>query len=145
MVTCVLEVTVHAKIGKPVHVCHKGYASLLPLALGLIPVDSDKLGATLNMIENDKELWSPYGLRSLSASDPKYKTGEVYWRGPIWININFLTLQSLHNVWQKKSSQKLLSTNIIFRTICTHLAHTRSKRKRSIKTCVTTSSRPYIR
>ncbi|KAI8137508.1 glycoside hydrolase [Fennellomyces sp. T-0311] len=108
--------------GKPVHICHKGYASLLPLALGLIPVDSPKLGATLNMIENEKELWSPYGLRSLSASDPKYKTGEVYWRGPIWININYLTLQSLYNNYMytpgpyQKQAQKIykaLRDNII--------------------------------
>ncbi|KAI7852089.1 glycoside hydrolase [Circinella umbellata] len=83
--------------GKPVHVCHKGYVSLIPFGLGLIPVDSPKLGATLDLIEDEKELWSPYGLRSLSASDPKYRTGEVYWRGPIWMNINYLTLQSLHN------------------------------------------------
>ena len=78
--------------------CHKGYVSLIPFGLGLIPVDSPKLGATLDLIEDEKELWSPYGLRSLSASDPKYRTGEEYWRGPIWMNINYLTLQSLHNV-----------------------------------------------
>jgi mannosyl-oligosaccharide glucosidase len=68
------------------------------MVLGLLPPDSPKLGSTLDMIENEQELWSPYGLRSLSASDAYYKTGEVYWRGPIWMNINYLTLQSLHNV-----------------------------------------------
>ncbi|KAG0165528.1 Processing alpha glucosidase I [Apophysomyces sp. BC1034] len=83
--------------GRPVHVCHKGYMSLFPMALGLLSPDSEKLGAILDMIQNEDELWSPYGLRSLSASDALYNTGEVYWRGPIWININFLTLQSLHN------------------------------------------------
>ncbi|CDH50432.1 glycoside hydrolase family 63 protein [Lichtheimia corymbifera JMRC:FSU:9682] len=83
--------------GKPVHVCHKGYLSLFPLALGLVPADSPKLGAILEMIRNEDELWSPYGLRSLSASDEYYNTGEVYWRGPIWINMNYLTLQGLYN------------------------------------------------
>ncbi|KAI9314210.1 glycoside hydrolase [Dichotomocladium elegans] len=83
--------------GAPVHVCHKGYASLMPLVLGLLPPDSPKLGAILETIRSEDELWSPYGLRSLSASDPYYNTGEVYWRGPIWININYLTLQSLYN------------------------------------------------
>ncbi|ORX53928.1 glycoside hydrolase [Hesseltinella vesiculosa] len=83
--------------GYGVHVCHKGYLSLLPMALGLLPAESPKLGAILDMIENDEELWSPYGLRSLSKSDPFYNTGEVYWRGPIWININYLTLQGLYN------------------------------------------------
>ncbi|KAI9471930.1 MAG: glycoside hydrolase [Benjaminiella poitrasii] len=81
---------------KPVFVCHKGYLSLFPMTLGLLPADSYKLGAVLDMIEKEDELWSPYGLRSLSASDPYFGTGEDYWRGPIWININYLTLQSLY-------------------------------------------------
>ncbi|KAI8083468.1 glycoside hydrolase [Thamnidium elegans] len=81
---------------KPVYVCHKGYLSLFPMALGLLPADSPKLGAILDMIEDENELWSPYGLRSLSASDKFFGTEENYWRGPIWININYLTLQSLY-------------------------------------------------
>ncbi|KAL0141009.1 mannosyl-oligosaccharide glucosidase CWH41/GLS1 [Mucor lusitanicus] len=81
---------------KPVHICHKGYLSLFPMTLGLLPADSPKLGAILDIIEKEDELWSPYGLRSLSASDPIFGTGENYWRGPIWININYLTLQSLY-------------------------------------------------
>ncbi|KAI7893279.1 glycoside hydrolase [Mucor mucedo] len=81
---------------EPVHICHKGYLSLFPLNLGLLSADSPKLGSILDMIENEHELWSPYGLRSLSASDEFFGTGENYWRGPIWININYLTLQSLY-------------------------------------------------
>lgn len=86
------------KDDKPIHVCHKGYLSLFPMTLGLLPTDSPKLDAILDIIENEDELWSPYGLRSLSASDPIFGTGENYWRGPIWININYLTLQSLYKV-----------------------------------------------
>ncbi|KAI7907127.1 glycoside hydrolase [Cokeromyces recurvatus] len=84
------------KHNKPIHICHKGYISLFPMMLGLLPADSPKLGAILDIIEKEDELWSPYGLRSLSASDPYFGTGEDYWRGPIWININYLTLQSLY-------------------------------------------------
>ncbi|ORE08505.1 glycoside hydrolase [Rhizopus microsporus var. microsporus] len=80
----------------PIHVCHKGYLSLFPMALGLLPADSPKLGAILDMIQDEQELWSSYGLRSLSASDPFFGTGENYWRGPVWLNINYLTLQSLY-------------------------------------------------
>ncbi|KAI8372558.1 glycoside hydrolase [Choanephora cucurbitarum] len=82
---------------QPVHVCHKGYLSLFPMTLGLLPADSPKLGAILDMIEDSQELWSPYGLRSLSRSDAFFGTSENYWRGPIWLNINYLTLQSLYN------------------------------------------------
>jgi mannosyl-oligosaccharide glucosidase len=79
-------------------VCHKGYISIFPLLLGLIPVESPHLGALLDMMSDPMHLWSDYGLRSLSKSDPFYSTGENYWRGPIWINMNYLALSSLHKV-----------------------------------------------
>lgn len=80
------------------YVCHKGYLSLFPMILGLLPADSPKLVAILDMMRDENELWTPYGLRSLSASDAKFNTGENYWRGPIWMNVNYLALQSLYNV-----------------------------------------------
>ena len=47
-------------------------------------------------------LWSEFGLRSLSARDPlymKYNTQHdpPYWRGQVWININFLACRALHH------------------------------------------------
>ncbi|KAJ1341408.1 hypothetical protein BSLG_003986 [Batrachochytrium salamandrivorans] len=81
--------------GESYHVVHKGYISLFPLLLGLLEHDSPHLGAILNLIENKRELWTPYGIASLSQSDAFFGTGENYWRGPIWININYLVLQSL--------------------------------------------------
>ncbi|ORX74749.1 glycoside hydrolase, partial [Linderina pennispora] len=80
----------------PKFVCHRGYVSLLPMLLGLVPAESPKLGHILDMIEDPEELWTEYGLRSLSKSDKFYGKGENYWRGPIWININYLVLSSLH-------------------------------------------------
>ncbi len=76
-------------------VCHKGYISLFPFLTGLVDKDSKKLGAILDLIEDEEELWSEFGLRSLSKSDELYHTGEDYWRGPIWINMNYLALSQL--------------------------------------------------
>ncbi|CAG8618250.1 10986_t:CDS:10, partial [Funneliformis caledonium] len=75
-----------------VFVCHKGYLSLFPIVLELLPNDSPKLGAILDMIHNPKELWS----RSLSKSKKLFHTGEDYWKGNIWININYLVLSSIY-------------------------------------------------
>ncbi|CAG8620125.1 14944_t:CDS:10 [Funneliformis caledonium] len=75
-----------------VFVCHKGYLSLFPMMLELLPNDSPKLGAILDMIHNPKELWS----RSLSKSKKLFHTGEDYWKGNIWININYLVLSSIY-------------------------------------------------
>ncbi|KAG5303378.1 glucosidase I [Histoplasma capsulatum G186AR] len=81
-----------------VHVCHKGYISLFPFMTGLMPADSPRLGPTLDLIQDPKELWSDYGIRSLSKKDEFYGTDENYWRGPIWININYMILKNLLDV-----------------------------------------------
>ena len=78
-----------------VHVCHKGYVTIFPFLTGLLPADSPRLGATLDLISDPEELWSEHGLRSLSKSDPNYGTGENYWRSPVWMNMNYLAVKSL--------------------------------------------------
>ncbi|KAJ1961572.1 Processing alpha glucosidase I [Dispira parvispora] len=79
-----------------VFVCHKGYLSLFPLVLNLLPPDSPKVGKILDLIHDPDQLWSRHGIRSLSKSDPYYGQGENYWRGPVWININYLVLSALY-------------------------------------------------
>ncbi|KAJ3546770.1 hypothetical protein NMY22_g1929 [Coprinellus aureogranulatus] len=78
------------------HVCHKGYLSLFPFLHSLLPSDSPHLGAILDLMRDPEHLWSPYGLRSLSASHPEFGKGENYWKGPIWIQMNYLALSALH-------------------------------------------------
>ncbi|KAF8270316.1 glycoside hydrolase [Lactarius quietus] len=81
------------------HVCHKGYLSVFPFLLSLLPPESPHLGSVLDLLRDPQHLWSPYGLRSLSASHPDFGTGENYWRGPIWIQMNYLALQALHETY----------------------------------------------
>lgn len=47
-------------------------------------------------------LWSPYGLRSLSMADPNFGQGENYWKGPIWIQMNWLALKALSDKYTKE-------------------------------------------
>ncbi|KXS13948.1 glycoside hydrolase family 63 protein [Gonapodya prolifera JEL478] len=72
-----------------------GYVSLFPLMLGLIPHDSERLGSVLEYLRDPNHLWSDFGIRSLSISDPLFGMDENYWRGPIWINMNYMILTSL--------------------------------------------------
>lgn len=81
-----------------IFVCHKGYISLFPFITKLMShEDTDKLSALVDLIIDPEELWSKFGVRSLSKSDPKYRTEENYWRSPIWININYLILESFQH------------------------------------------------
>ncbi|KPV71697.1 glycoside hydrolase family 63 protein, partial [Rhodotorula graminis WP1] len=79
------------------HVCNAGYVSLFPFLLSLLPPSSPHLGATLELLRDEAHLWSPYGLLSLSKAHPLFGKGENYWRGPIWIQMNYLALAALNN------------------------------------------------
>ena len=84
------------------HECHKGYVSILPAALGLLDSDSPKLKAILELVRDPEELWSPYGIRSLAKSHPEYGKGENYWKGPIWIQMNYMALSSLYKKYARE-------------------------------------------
>lgn len=81
-------------------VCHKGYMSLFPFMTGLVAPDSPKLDSILNLISDKDEIWTPYGIRSLSKKDELYGSGENYWRSPIWMNMNYLILTNLLRIAQ---------------------------------------------
>ena len=78
-----------------------GYVSFFPLFLQIIDPQSSKLNKVLEDLRRPDLLWSPFGLRSLAKNSniySKYNTEHdpPYWRGAIWININFLAVRSLH-------------------------------------------------
>lgn len=79
-----------------VHVCHKGYISIFPFLTGMVSPDSPRLKAILDLISDPEELWSDFGIRSLSKKDEFYGTAENYWRSPVWININYLVFKNLY-------------------------------------------------
>lgn len=89
---------INESLDESYHVCHKGYLSLFPFLLGLLPPSSTHLGSIFDMLHSPDHLWSPYGIRSLSASHPEFGKGENYWKGPIWIQMNYLALSSLYKV-----------------------------------------------
>ncbi|XP_054153186.1 mannosyl-oligosaccharide glucosidase-like [Oppia nitens] len=85
------------------HTCDQlGYVNLFPLMFGLIEANNTRLGHVFEVIGNRSLMGSPYGLSSLSKTSFYYMKqnnipyGVPYWRGPIWININYLVLRALN-------------------------------------------------
>lgn len=77
-------------------VCHKGYISLFPFLTGLLKHDDPKIASILKLIGDEEELWSGFGLRSLSKKNEFYGTDENYWRSPVWVNMNYLAVVQLY-------------------------------------------------
>ncbi|XP_014661559.1 PREDICTED: mannosyl-oligosaccharide glucosidase-like [Priapulus caudatus] len=78
-----------------------GYTSLFPFLLQIVRPDSPKLERVLASVRNESLLWTRYGLRSLAKTAPLYMKRNTehdppYWRGSIWININFLAVRALN-------------------------------------------------
>ncbi|KAK2438022.1 mannosyl-oligosaccharide glucosidase GCS1 [Trifolium repens] len=105
---------------------HIGYVSFFPFMGRIIPSGSWILEKQLELISNSSLLWTDYGLRSLAKTSSlymKYNTEHdaPYWRGTIWINMNYRVLSALHHYSEEngpyqdkaKAVYKELRSNLI--------------------------------
>jgi len=99
------------------HVCHLGYISIFPFFLGLLPPSSPHLGPIFDAIRDPEKLWSPYGLRSLSLSHPEFGQGENYWKGPVWVQINYLVLRALYTKYAVEEGPHQARAKEIYREL----------------------------
>ncbi|KAJ0972619.1 hypothetical protein J5N97_020578 [Dioscorea zingiberensis] len=73
---------------------------------------SSILGKQMDHISNRSTLWTDHGLRSLSRTSSLYMKRNTehdppYWRGPIWINMNYMILSALHHYSQEDGPYKI--------------------------------------
>lgn len=66
------------------HVPRVGYVNLFPFLLKLLGPEEKGLPSILDMLEDPEHLWSPYGIRSLSAKDSYYKRNNAPHDAPYW-------------------------------------------------------------
>ncbi|XP_059618514.1 mannosyl-oligosaccharide glucosidase isoform X2 [Phlebotomus argentipes] len=94
-----------------------GYVSLFPLLLEILTADSPYLGKMLKDMRDPNGMWSDYGLRSLSKMSPLYMKRNTehdppYWRGAVWMNINYLALKALHHYGSQPGPHSELARSV---------------------------------
>ena len=70
------------------------YSNFVPLFQGILPREQG-IGMIKRYLLSPEHMMAPYGIRSLSASDPSYNNDCIIipysnWHGPIWINANYM-------------------------------------------------------
>lgn len=104
---------------------HFGYVSLFPLMTRILHPQSEKLEKILGDLQNPALLWTPFGLRSLAQSSPLYGVRNTehdppYWRGAIWLNMNYLVLSALQH-YAKLSGPQAEKARQIYSQLRTNL------------------------
>jgi glycogen debranching enzyme len=59
---------------------------------GQMPTEiTDRLVAHLT---DERQFWTRYPVPTVAMNDPKYTPGKM-WRGPTWVNVNYLLIEGL--------------------------------------------------
>lgn len=72
-------------------------------------------------MRSEETIWTPYGLRSLEKNDEFFGKDSNYWRGPIWIPINYLVLRGMKLFYFNNESIRALYQELrenIVTTVC---------------------------
>jgi glycogen debranching enzyme len=87
--------------------------NLLPLITGRLPA-----GITSRLISHlTREFWPRYPIPTVAIDDACYNPN-VMWRGPTWININYLFIDGLQRIGQAELARELRHRTL--ELICRH-------------------------
>lgn len=78
--------------------------SLLPLLTGQMPADISR--RLVDHLKNPTEFWVRYPVPSVAMNYPQFDP-EQMWRGPTWVNINYLLIEGLFRSGYKQLGQEL--------------------------------------
>src|SRR5581483_9583252 len=78
--------------------------SLLPLWTGRLPAAMTE--RLLRHLVDPATFWPEWPIPTVALSDPKFDP-EQMWRGPTWVNINYLFVEALEGIGQHELAQRL--------------------------------------
>ena len=66
--------------------------SLFPLLTGQLPPEIS--ARLVTHLTDERQFWSRYPVPTVAMDDPKYNPSQM-WRGPTWVNVNYLLIEGL--------------------------------------------------
>lgn len=78
--------------------------SLLPLWTGRLPPRVQR--RLIAHLSDDRSFWTRYPIPTVARCDPHYDPNQM-WRGPTWVNINYLFIEALTRVGEVRLAREL--------------------------------------
>jgi glycogen debranching enzyme len=78
--------------------------SLLPLYAGI--VDEDRAAHLISHLTDSKTFWTEYPVPTVDVRHPAFDPVQ-YWRGTVWVNTNWLTIQGLRRYGREDLAREL--------------------------------------
>ena len=78
--------------------------SLYPLLTGRMPKPIEK--ELVRHLFSKEEFWTDFPIPTVAKSDPRYEP-DTMWRGPTWININYLFIDGLERIGRRWEARRL--------------------------------------
>jgi len=89
--------------------------SLFPLLTGRL--QPEIVARLVSRLADEREFWTRYPVPTVARNDPRYNPAQM-WRGPSWVNVNYLLIEGL-----ERSSQMDLAGELRRRTLEMVMAH----------------------
>lgn len=83
--------------------------NLYPLWSGQLPEDIRR--RLLAHLTNPDQFWGKYPIPSVARNDSHYEPATM-WRGPVWVNINYIFIEALRQVGEHQLAQELLERTL---------------------------------
>lgn len=96
------------RAGKPI--LYKTHSIFSPLFAGAVAKKEAKKLVEEHLL-NEKEFWTSFPIPTVAANEPKFNP-TWYWRGPMWVNINWMLHRGLLRYGFKAVAAELLEKTI---------------------------------
>jgi putative isomerase len=104
-----MDYNLDSRTGLPIRT--KTWVSFIPLWAQIASPRQAK-----ELIENHllsaSEFWGLNGVRTTSKTEPTYDANDGYWRGPVWIVSNYITMHGLMNYGYSSQAQDLAQKTV---------------------------------